>query len=67
MNPAPKKLNDKIKKGTYKNYDYAQAIESDPIYIQDLIENYGLILDEVAQAYFNFHFYRSQGLKNPMF
>ena len=59
MNPAPKKLNDKIKKGTYKNYDYAQAIESDPIYIQDLIENYGLILDEVAQAYFNFHFYLS--------
>tara|TARA_Y100000592_G_C5291538_1_gene231102 strand:- start:303 stop:506 length:204 start_codon:yes stop_codon:yes gene_type:complete len=67
MSPAPKKLNDKIEKGTYKNFDYAQAIESDPIYIQDLIENYGLILDEVAQAYFNFHFYRSRGLKNPMF
>ena len=51
MNPAPKKLQDKIKTGTYKNYDYAQAIETDPVYIQDKIENYGLILDEIAQAY----------------
>ena len=67
MNSAPKKLQDKIETGTYKNFDYAQAIEADPIYIQDKIENYGLILDEIAKAYFDFHLNRSLGLNFIMY
>ena len=57
-----KKLTDKLRGGKYKGQDLTQVIETDPGYIRDQIENYGLLLENCAYAFYVFHLERVEGV-----
>ena len=56
-----KKLTDKLRGGKFKGMDYGQVIETDPHYIRDQMENYGLNLENCAFAYYVFNMERVGG------
>lgn len=53
-----KKLTDKLKEGKYKGQTFAQVIETDPNFITDQMENYGLLLEDCAYAFYVYHMER---------
>lgn len=53
-----KKLTNKFNEGKHKGQEVAHVIETDVKYIQDQMENYGLVLENCAYAFYTFHLER---------
>lgn len=62
------KLTEKMDSGKYKGVELSQVIETDVKHVKDRVENYGLVLEPVAKAYYTFHLDRAEdSIENTMY